>query len=141
MGKINFGRVIAGGLLAGLIINVGEFVLNGLILDKDWEEAMRVLNKPPIAGSAIAIFLALGFVLGILMVWIYAAIRPRCGAGPKTALCAGLTVYALGYLYPGAGQLVIGLFPIKLQLIGLAWGLVEIVLAAAAGAWLYKEEG
>ena len=141
MGKINFGRVIAGGLLAGLIINVGEFVLNGLILDKDWEEAMRVLGKPAIAGSAIAIFLALGFVLGILMVWIYAAIRPRCGAGPKTAVCAGLIVYALGYLYPGAGQLTIGLFPIKLQLIGLAWGLVEVVLAAVAGAWLYKEEG
>ena len=140
MGKINFGRVIAGGLLAGLIINVGEFVLNGLILDKDWEEAMRVLGKPPIGSSAIVIFLALGFVLGILMVWLYAAIRPRCGAGPKTAICAGLITYALGYLYPGAGQLVIGLFPIKLQLIGLAWGLVEIVLAAVAGTWLYKEE-
>ena len=140
MGKINVGRVIAGGLLAGLVVNVGEFVLNGLILAKDWEQAMRDLGKPEIGDSAVAVFLALGFVLGILMIWLYAAIRPRCGAGIKTAVCAGLIVYALGYLYPGAGQLVIGLFPVKLQLIGLAWGLVELVLAAVAGAWLYKEE-
>ncbi len=32
MGKINMARVILGGLLAGLIINVGEFVLNEPIL-------------------------------------------------------------------------------------------------------------
>lgn len=29
MGRINLGRVVIGGLLAGLIINFGEFILNG----------------------------------------------------------------------------------------------------------------
>ena len=140
MGKINSGRVIAGGLLAGLIINVSEFVLNGVVVAKDWEEAMRQLGKPAIDNSAIAVFLALGFVLGILIVWIYAAIRPRCGAGPKTAVCAALITYALAYLYAGIGQIAIGLFPLKLQLIGLGWGLVELILASLAGGWLYKEE-
>ncbi|HSE60477.1 MAG TPA: hypothetical protein VLA99_17380 [Nitrospiraceae bacterium] len=28
--------------------------------------------------------------------WLYAAIRPRFGAGPKTALYAGLGVWVLG---------------------------------------------
>lgn len=34
MGGINWGRVILGGLLAGILINVFEFILNGIILAK-----------------------------------------------------------------------------------------------------------
>ena len=30
------------------------------------------------------------FILGILTVWVYAAIRPRFGPGPRTALTAAL---------------------------------------------------
>lgn len=140
MGKINTGRVMAGGLLAGLVINLGEFVLNGLLLEQDWNAAMQALDRPPIGGQAIALFLALGFALGIVILWIYAAIRPRLGPGPKTAACAGLTVWALAYLYPSIGQIPLGLFPARLLLIGSVWGLVEVPLAAIVGAWLYKEE-
>jgi hypothetical protein len=32
MGNINIGRVILGGLVAGLVLNVGEFLLNGIVL-------------------------------------------------------------------------------------------------------------
>ena len=45
MGKISVGRVIGGGLLAGLVVNICEFVVNSLWLAKDWEEAMRALGK------------------------------------------------------------------------------------------------
>ena len=31
MSRINLGRVVIGGLLAGLIINIGEFILNGVL--------------------------------------------------------------------------------------------------------------
>ncbi|HWO02673.1 MAG TPA: hypothetical protein VNS63_25755 [Blastocatellia bacterium] len=140
MGKINNVRVILGGLLAGLIIDIGEFVLNGVILQKDFEAAMADLRKPPVGGSAIAVFLALGFLLGIAIVWIYAAIRPRFGPGPKTALCAGSIAWALAYFYPTAGQSQLGIFPNRLLLIGTVWGLVELCIAAVAGAWVYKED-
>jgi hypothetical protein len=30
MSKVNWGRVIGGGLLAGLVVNAVEFVVNGL---------------------------------------------------------------------------------------------------------------
>ena len=29
---MNYGRVILGGLVAGLVLNIGEFLLNGVIL-------------------------------------------------------------------------------------------------------------
>lgn len=32
MGKINFGRVLLGGIVAGVILSVGEFVLNEKVL-------------------------------------------------------------------------------------------------------------
>jgi hypothetical protein len=35
--------------------------------------------------------------------------------------------------------LIIGMYPMDLVLIGLAVGLVEIIAATLAGAWLYKE--
>jgi hypothetical protein len=34
-------------------------------------------------------FNATGFLIGIFAIWLYAAIRPRHGPGPKTAVCAG----------------------------------------------------
>lgn len=139
MGKINMGRVIVGGLLAGLVINLGEFVLNGYILEKDWESAMRSLGKEPIGMQAVAVFLALGFLLGITAVWIYAAVRPRLGAGPKTAICIGLIVWVLTSLFTTLGQLPTGIFPNRLLIIPLVWGLVELPLGTVAGAWLYRE--
>lgn len=139
MGNISIGRVILGGLLAGLVINIGEFVLNATILGKDWEAAMQALNKPDIGGEAIAYFVVLGFFLGIVMVWVYAAIRPRFGPGPKTAICAGLTTWALASLYTSVGLIPMGIFPTKLLVWGAVWGFFELPIASVVGAWLYKE--
>jgi hypothetical protein len=139
MGKINLGRVVLGGLVAGLVINFSEFILNGLILARQLEDAMRALNKPIVGHEAIAYFVIGGFLLGILMIWLYAAIRPRFGAGPRTAICAGLTVWAFAYFYSAIGFIAMGLFPLNVMLIGLVWGLVELPIAALAGASLYQE--
>lgn len=140
MGKINLVRVILGGLLSGLVINIGEYVLNSVILMKDWDDAMRSLGRPALGNEAITLFVVSGFILGIIMVWAYAAIRPRFGAGPKTAICAGLLTWAMAYLFPSIGFAAVGLFPLGLIVYGTVWGLFEVPIACVAGAWLYKEE-
>lgn len=140
MGKINWVRVILGGLLAGLIINIGEYVLNELLVKKDWEAAMEALNLQQMGGGTMAGFLIMAFLMGIGMIWLYAAIRPRYGAGPKTAVCAGLAVWFFVYLLGYGSMLVMGMFPAKLMLIGDVWGLFELPIAAVIGAWPYKEE-
>lgn len=139
MSTINLGRVISGGLLAGLVINIGETILNVPLLGAEMETSLKALNLPPVGGTAIAYFVILAFALGIATVWLYAAIRPRFGPGAKTAACAGAFVWFFSYLYPAVGHGVMGLFPAKILTIGLIWGLVEIVIAAIAGAWLYQE--
>jgi MFS family permease len=139
MGKINWTRVILGGLVAGFIINVFESVLNGVILAKHIEAAISALGRQ-MSGGAAALFIAWGFLVGIFAIWLYAAIRPRYGAGPKTAACAGAAVWGLGYLLAAATPLALHLFPRRIIAIGLAVGLVEVIIGTLVGGWLYREE-
>ena len=102
-------------------------------------DALTAHNLPPVGGNAIAVFVILGFVLGLVLVWLYAAIRPRFGAGPKTAAIAGAMVWFLDYFCGSVVIGALGLFPMQLILIGLAWGLVELIVAALVGGRLYSE--
>ena len=137
--RINIGRVVLGGLVAGLVINASEFVLNMFVVADDMNAAIQRLNLPPIGGTAIVGFTVFGFVLGIALTWLYAAIRPRFGPGPRTAVVAGAAVYFFAYLYPSLGMQLIGMFPARLMEISLVWGFVEVLAAAVAGASLYQE--
>jgi hypothetical protein len=139
MGQINWRRVLLGGLLGGFVINVFEFVVNGVLLQKNWAAAMRDLGRPEqLTGGRIFVFLAWGFLVGISAIWLYAEIRPHYGAGPKTAAIAGLAVWFLGYLLASGPQLIMNLFPLRLMIIGLLVGLVEVIAGTGAGAWLYR---
>jgi hypothetical protein len=140
MSGINTMRVLIGGIVAGLVINISEFILNTIVLGADLNAAMARLNLPPIGGQTIAVFVFMGFVLGIATIWLYAAIRPRYGAGPKTALCAGAAVWFFAYVYSAIGMTVMGMFPTRLMVVGTIWGLAEILAASVIGAALYQEE-
>ncbi len=141
MKQINWSRVLLGGIVAGIIIDVVEFVLHGVVLASDWRQAMAALGRPmEETVGAMVFYVLLGLVYGVLAIWLYAAIRPRYGAGPKTALWAGFAVWLLGYFLPTLGWGPMGLFPGQLLRIALLAGLAEILVATLAGAWLYKEE-
>jgi len=85
-------------------------------------------------------FNLLGLVSGIVLIWIYAAIRPRFGAGAKTAAYAGLAVWVIGALLPNLSFMwVAGLFSHRLMVMTTLGALVEIVVGAMAGAALYQE--
>src|SRR5712691_7867613 len=94
MGRINIGRVILGGIVAGIVGDILGFLVDGVMLAPQWAAGMRALGRAEFSVSQNVVFNIIGLVYGILMVWLYAAIRPRYGAGPKTAVCAGLAVWA-----------------------------------------------
>jgi hypothetical protein len=140
MGKINLLRVLVGGLLAGLVINVGETILNMFVLAADMESALAARNLPPVGNEAIASFVVMAFALGVAIVWLYAAIRTRFGPGVPTAILAGSVAWFLAYLYPATADAILGMFPDRVFTIGVSWGLGECLLAAIAGAWAYSED-
>jgi hypothetical protein len=139
MGNINFGRVLLGGLLAGLILNIGEFVLNEVVLGSQMKDFFSLHKFAEPAGSFIAIAVVMTFILGIVVVLVYAMIRSRLGPGVKTAIIAGLVSWFGIYVYTGIINGV--LFGVSMNLIGMSivWGLVEYTIAAILGAWVYTE--
>ena len=140
MAHTNRVRVILGGLLAGLVINIVEYVTNGVILKQAWGQAMQALGKPAeLSAGAIITFNVWGFLLGIAAVWLYAAITPRYGLGPSTAIRAGLAAWALAVFLANLSNYPLGLFPVRLLVITTVVALVEIVVATLVGAWIYKE--
>jgi hypothetical protein len=137
--NINVTRVLLGGLLAGLVLNIGEFVLNVVVLGAQMKEFSAAHNFQDPGGSFIAVATVLTFILGIVFVWLYALIRPRLGPGVKTAIVAGFIMWFAIYFYVGIIYMLIFAMPTNLVMISFVWGLVEYALAAIAGAWVYKE--
>ena len=140
MGKINVGRVILGGVVAGIVINILGYLVDGILLASQWAAGMAALGKPDFSTNQLVAFNAIGLANGIFMVWLYAAIRPRYGAGPKTAAGAGVAVWVAGTLLPNAALMgTAGLFPVNLTAMTTAAGIVVATLAALAGASVYQE--
>jgi hypothetical protein len=140
MGKMNWGRIILGGLVAGLVFNVIDYLLNGVVLVADWNSAMTHLNrvKTNPAGD-MALLVVMDFVLGLAAIWLYAAIRPRFKPGPRTALIAGLGLWVMSYLASALENQAFHLYTARLDLSVLGVGLVAALVATLVGAWLYKE--
>ncbi|PYO97517.1 MAG: hypothetical protein DMD60_06715 [Gemmatimonadetes bacterium] len=140
MGKINWGRVVSGGLLAGVVLNVVDYVFYGVMMKQDLAAAMQALGKQPGAmDSLVPLFVTLDFVTGIALLWVYAAIRPRFGAGVKTAVIAGVAVWFFVGLLHALGEGPMGLFPQKVYTVGTIVALVQYAVAGAVGAYVYKE--
>lgn len=138
MGRINLKGVIVGGLVAGLVLNVFDYIFWGVIYAQEMNAALQALNRPP-ADQFIPLWIALDFLYGIALVYLYAAIRPRFGAGPKTAIHAGVIAWLLIGLLHAVGEAPLQLFPTRLMMIGTLVALVTIPLATVAGAKFYKE--
>ena len=139
MAHTNRARVILGGLLAGVVINIVEFITNGVVLNNAWAQVMQSLGKPPLTVSSILLFNVWGFLMGIASVWLYAAIRPRYGVGPATAIRAGVAAWVMSVFLVTVTNYAIGFVPVRLLVITSLVELVEIPVATVIGAWLYKE--
>jgi hypothetical protein len=120
--KINFGRVLLGGLVAGLILNIGEFLLNDMVLGTQMKAFFLAHKFDEPGGIFLPVALGMTFVLGIVIVWLYALIRPRLGAGPKTAIIAALIAWFGIYLYSGAINGILVGIPLSTMLIVVSRG-------------------
>jgi hypothetical protein len=138
MGRINLKGVIVGGLVAGLILNVVDYVFWGVLYAEDFAAALQAIGRPP-ADSLIPLWVLLDFFYGMALVYVYAAIRPRFGAGPGTAVRAGLIVWVVAGLFHAIGEGPLGFLPMRLYVLGTIVGLVAIPIATVAGAKFYRE--
>ena len=140
---INTRKVLIGGIAAGVVMNVIDFVSNMFIVGARMKAESDAF-KPGLAdqmmqGTAMVSYIFMDFVLGIALVWTYAAIRPRFGPGMRTA------TYAAGLFWILAGVFMSGFMHMGMMSPGLWWtfaflGLVNFLVSAWVGARLYSED-
>ena len=120
MGGINIIGVLKGGLAAALVMNLSQY-------------ALRVIGGN--TATSVGALVLRTTALGVATVWLYAAIRPRFGPGPRTAIWAGLVVWALSYVF----QAIVGGQSLGSIVVIIAWTGVEMLIASSVGGYLYHE--
>jgi hypothetical protein len=143
VGKINSARVLGGGLVAALVMNIVDAAINGAVLGSAWATEGNALNPALMAKPGIEMTSMLGWVivdllLGIFVVWFYAAIRPRFGAGPRTAIIAALSVWFVTHLF-FASYAFNQLYSASLVGASSLGSLVAILAGGLVGCWIYRE--
>lgn len=143
---INREKVLIGGFVAGIVLNVIDYLSYHVILGARMTAEANAFKAglgdqmADMGGGQLATYLLMYFIVGFLVVWMYAAVRPRFGAGPKTAAYVAIAFWVFG-LITTASYMQMGIMSSGLWWTSGCLWLVALLLAAVAGAALYSEEG
>ena len=142
---INNSKVLVGGVAAGVVMNVMDYIANGVVFAERMKAESNAF-KPGLGdmmmqmdGMSMVGYVIMDFIIGGLLVWTYAAMRPRFGPGMKTAVYVALAYWIFGSIV-AVGYMQMGVMSRGLWLSFGAMYLVTLVIASTVGAWLYKEE-
>jgi hypothetical protein len=140
MAKINWGRVLLGGILTGIVANILAFGGWYLFLERGWSAELAQLGRPIQMTVGLNVFWIVWYLLlGINATWLYAAARPRFGAGAKTAAIAGLAYWFFAYLLPTAAWGSLTKLSVGLLVRDVIITFVVIMVTTLVGGWLYRE--
>ncbi len=130
-------RVLLAGLLAGLLLNIGEAVLHGVVLAPATAEAMTALGRDGASSAAgLTLLIGITFLQGIIGLWLYALLSARGVKRGRAAVVAGLALWVLSAVY-AAIYFSAGfprVMPEAVVWWPVAWALVEYPLAIFVGA-------
>src|SRR6266550_2652679 len=141
MGKINWGRLIAGALIAAVFYFICDGTIHGALLGKYHLAAISGAGYPLTADNTAYIYFGL-FDLGkgLVAMLIYVAARSRFGAGVKTAVWAGLVAWLAVAVLPSIEWMPFPFYEKSFFVKVIALELVPMVIGAILGAWVYKEK-
>jgi hypothetical protein len=142
MGKINVSRLALGGIVAAIVFFVGDAIVNGGILKVQWTEVLKPVGITADDAFHNPLYFAIyDLAKGFIAIWLYAAIRPRLGAGASTAIVAAVIVWALVLPIPMIGLLPMRFFSGSFLAAWAFCALMPIMAGTLAGSWLYRENG
>ena len=142
MTKINFGRLIIGGLIASILLFLSDGFLHEQVFKQYWEYLYQGLGaKPPKSSHALAMVYFFIFELGrgFGAIFIYALMRPFHGAGPKTAVLSAIAAWLAFSVTAPAEFIPLGFYSRRLWVMVAGAQLVTSIVANVLAAWIYKE--
>ena len=136
--SINIKKVITGGFIAGMIINIID-TPNGVLISGP--AIIEFLKVHGIAPNPLvpAYFLPLHIVYGIMLVWVYAAFIPKFGEGKRNAIYATLIIMVPTRLF-SLGFVVMGLLPFHLFLTLSTSVIIGFFIGGIVGGWYYSKQ-
>lgn len=141
--SINWGRFFIGGIIASVFCFVTDGALHEMLLKADWQAVYANLgaNLPTENATSMVYFAVFELGRGFIMMLLYVLMRPTCRPGPKTAAWAGLIAW-IAFSLTGPAQFIpLHFFSNALWVKMGAVQLVTSIIAALAGAALYKDSG
>ena len=141
MPKINWGRLILGILVATIIMFFSDGFIHEMIAKSDWKALYAALGarEPEPHGLSMVYFAVFEIGRAFTAMMFYVTMRCTCGAGPKTAVCAGIVGW-IAFSLTGPVQFIpLGFFSIALWLKVGVLQLIVSIIATVAGAALYKD--
>jgi len=139
MGKINYARVVLGAIVAGVFYFLTDGVIH-TVLGPYHLAAIAGAGKALQGSSTDYIYFAVyDLVKGLVALLIYAGIRPRFGAGIKTAVWAGLVTWLACIVAPTIAAMPFPFYERAYFYKLMALSIIAVVLGAIIGAAIYKE--
>src|SRR5688572_23739952 len=141
MAKLNWGRILIGGIIAAIICFLSDGFLHEKLLGADWKAVYDKLRiaEPQHNAMGVTYFAVFELGRGLIAILIYALMRAHFGPGPKTAALAGVAAW-IAFSVTGPAQFIpLGFFSNVLSLKVAGFQLVTSIVATIAGAALYKD--
>ncbi len=139
---INTGKLVVGGIAASVVNLALGFVAFGMWLGPKMNAEMDAVipgaSAKMMAGTNMAMGLLGQVAIAFVLVWTYAAIRPRFGPGPKTAIFAIVPVWVAGVVFY-LGYMQMGSMSMNSYVMGMVASLVVMIATSLTGAFVYKE--
>jgi hypothetical protein len=137
----NWVRLIIGGVIAALIVFITDGVFHENVVSADWKAVYTNLgiSESKHSGLGVLYFAVFELGRGLVGMFLYVIMRPHFKPGPKTAALAGVVAW-IAFSVTGPAQFIpLGFFSNALWIKVAAFQLVTSILAAIAGAAVYKE--
>ncbi len=142
MKKINLGYVFLAGFVASLAFIFAEMVFEGSVQlvfrINENDLFLEAFDNLPSGTLYHIVNLLYLYLVCVLMMWVFAAIRPRFNNRLNAALGTSLVFWLFLVLFL-VNYSNLGLYPYRMSLLSIGFNLLEIPSAVIAGSLVYRD--
>ena len=136
--SINIKKVLVGGFITGMLLNIIDAPNSALIAGPKINEFLLAHSITP-NPLVPAYFFPFHILYGIMIVWTYASYIPKYGHGKKNAFYATLLLL-MTTRFMVLGFVVMGLLPLKIFLILSITMVIGSIVGGLVGCWYYSRQ-